>query len=360
MKILHIIQRYPPAIGGSETWCQGLCRYLAREGHEVKVLTLDVYNEDEFWSDPPRENCAFKFGRLEYDGRVKIIRCKRTKANALFFYFFRAMERLFKIYLYGPHSIEMFLRMPREIKGADIVHLHTAPYPHNLIGFFIARLLGKRVVMTPHFHIGHPQFETWGVLSLLKNCDAVFAVTDYERGRLISKGIDKDKIFVAYNAIDSAEFKPVDLEGFKKRVFQEYSIKEDNRIIIFIGRKIEYKGVDVLIEAVRQLKKDIPVKLFLVGPDFSWFDRYYSGLPDDDKKDIVNFGNVGHQEKVNLLYLSGLLALPSKFEAFGIVFLEAWACGLPVIGSSGPAVSEVIGDSGLTSDFGDVAGLREN
>ncbi len=41
MKVLHLIQRYPPAVGGSETWCREVCRYLAAAGDEVKVLTLE-------------------------------------------------------------------------------------------------------------------------------------------------------------------------------------------------------------------------------------------------------------------------------------------------------------------------------
>ena len=57
MKIVHIIQRYPPSIGGSENWCQGLCKYLTGYGHGVSVLTLNVYKEEEFWRDPPDKDC---------------------------------------------------------------------------------------------------------------------------------------------------------------------------------------------------------------------------------------------------------------------------------------------------------------
>ena len=55
MKILHIIQRYPPAVGGSELWCREICQYLATTGDEVRVLTLNVLEEEEFWRDPPIE-----------------------------------------------------------------------------------------------------------------------------------------------------------------------------------------------------------------------------------------------------------------------------------------------------------------
>ena len=54
MKIVNIIQRYPPAVGGSETWCQEVCRYLAKRAMQLTVLTLDVNKEEEFWRESRR------------------------------------------------------------------------------------------------------------------------------------------------------------------------------------------------------------------------------------------------------------------------------------------------------------------
>jgi hypothetical protein len=63
VKVLHVIQRYPPAVGGSETWCRELCQYLAATGDEMKVLTFDVVEEEEFWRDPPIDQCIIRLGR---------------------------------------------------------------------------------------------------------------------------------------------------------------------------------------------------------------------------------------------------------------------------------------------------------
>src|SRR5690606_32845189 len=66
------------------------------------------------------------------------------------------------------------------------------------------------------------------------------------------------------------------------------------------------------------------------------------------------------QAKVNLLHLSDVLVLPSQFESFGIVFLEAWACGTPVIGSAVGPMPDIIGEGGLTFELGNADDLAKN
>jgi len=359
MKILHVIQRYHPAIGGAEVWCRGLSRYLVSQGCGVKVLTIDVYNEDEFWKDPPPENCPVRLGVMEYDRNVLIRRYKRTKIRPVFYRIFENIfDKFLNIYFYGPHSMEMYVNLLKEVRDADIVHLHTIPYPHNFIAFFFARFCRKSVVITPHFHPGHKFYERPSNYWLLKKCDAVFSVTEYEKEHLVRNGVSEDKITVSANALHVEDYKNSEIAGFKERIFERYGIPRDARIVIFIGRKIEYKGLEKLIEAMRGIKKEIPSRLFLIGPSFPWFEDYYSRLSEDDKKEIIDFGAVNDDVKINLLRMSHLLVLPSMHEAFGIVFLEAWACGVPVVGSNTGAVPTVIQDCGLVFNCDNIEDLR--
>lgn len=358
MKILNIIQRYPPAIGGAEFYCQGLSRYLIKKRHSVCVLTTDVYFEEEFWRDPPPENCLLRFGRIEYDGKIKIIRCRRNKINYFFFLIFKIMEKFLKVYFYGPHSIEMYITMFCQMKHFDIIHLYALPYPHNLVALFIAKLFRKKVIITPLFHIGHPYYELYGNYLILKKSNAIIALSSVEKKYYIDKGLNKDKVFVAYNGIDPIDYIPKDLDRFKCNIFDKYNIKKDTKIIIFIGRKIEYKGIDTLIEVIRLLRKEIPLKLFLIGPNFDWFNKYYANLSDEEKNDIVDFGVVEHQTKVNLLHLSHILVLPSRFESFGTVILEAWICGVVALTTKDNPSAEIIDNDMATFVYGDVFSLR--
>jgi len=219
------------------------------KGHEARVLTLNVYNEDEYWRDPPPDNCLVRLGRVDIDKGVYVRRYVRSKIpGPLHAIFNKVLYRWFKLYFYGPHSWEMYLGLIQEIRSADIVHLHTVPYPHNFIAYCLAKTFGKPTVITPHFHPGHPFYELPSNYWLINGCDAVFTVSDFEKEYFVKKGIKKEKIFVAYNAIEPNEYTPHNLETFKEELSRKYRMGNTTKKIIFIGRKIEYKGVDIVVE----------------------------------------------------------------------------------------------------------------
>ena len=359
MKVLHLIQRYFPAIGGSETWCREVCQHLAAAGDDMKVLTLDVIEEDEFWSDPPIDRCTVRLGRLAWDGPVLVRRYRRSLPVHTFYHSVLkvVLDRWLRIYFYGPHSLEMYGRLPSEVRTADVVHLHTVPYPHNLVGYLAARLFGKRVVITPHFHPGHPHYERWSINWLLKHCDAVIAVSDYEREYLAGKGIDPGRILVTGNGVHLEEYQPGDVDGFKAALLRAHGLAEGVRTVVFVGRKLEYKGIATLAEAFTRLTRHHDAALFLAGPSTPWFDDFYRQLSPRDRARIIDLGVIAHPDKVHLLHMADVLVLPSRFEAFGIVLLEAWACHTPVICAATGAMPSIVGDGGLVFEYGNAADL---
>src|SRR5262245_13427478 len=100
MRILHIIHRYPPAVGGSETWCREICQQLASVGAEVSVLTLDVLEEEEFWKEPSVRKSTMRLGRIDWDGLVFIRRYKRSLPVYTVYHFVLRiiLDRAFNIY----------------------------------------------------------------------------------------------------------------------------------------------------------------------------------------------------------------------------------------------------------------------
>ena len=360
MKIVNIIQRYPPAVGGSETWCQEVCRYLSKKGHNIKVLTLDVNEEEEYWREPIDNACTIVFGKMTFDNGITVRRYHRSLPvySVYHILYKRIFDQIFNVYFYGPHSGEMYGRMWREIKKADIVFLYTLPQPHNFIAFITAKLLRKKVTIAPFFHPNHPFYERRSNYWLLKHCDTVITLTNFEKDYLESKGVPAEKIYVTGCGIHPEEYLPKDLELFKSRLQSEHGFKQGDRVITFIGRKTPEKGVGHLIEAVKDLRREMPLKLFLVGPGFDWYNNMYDSLSNEEKKIIIDLGVISHQDKVNLLHLTDLLVLPSKYESFGIVFLEAWICNVPVIGTNEGCIPGVVADGGFLCEFGDTEDLK--
>ncbi|MBU1007098.1 MAG: glycosyltransferase [Candidatus Omnitrophica bacterium] len=359
MKIVNVIQRYYPAIGGSEEWCRQIARYISKSGQEVSVLTLNIIDEEEFWADRPIEKDNVKLGKIDFDGNILVNRYKVTKPGFITQKIYEILDKCLGVYFYGPHSVELYSNLRNEIKDADIVHLHTIPYPHNLIAFFVARYYKKPVVISPHFHPGHPHYERKINYFLLKRCDSVIVMSEYEKRYLCAKGVCEDRISVIGNGVELKEKQARKID--RSEVFKKYNIPQGSKVVTFLGRKLEYKGISHIVDAVRELRKEENKKIILciAGPESPWYNGYFSGIPEKEKSFILDLGFIEESEKDELLSVTDILALPSKHEAFGRVFLDAWRYGIPVIGSKNSAMEEIIGDCGLSVEYGNTKDLKQ-
>jgi glycosyltransferase involved in cell wall biosynthesis len=120
------------------------------------------------------------------------------------------------------------------------------------------------------------------------------------------------------------------------------------------------KGTIHLVEAVRALwlaGRDL--ELVLAGAPLAEFERYLRQLPPDVRRRLHNLGPVSEADKLDLLAAADVVAVPSRTDSFGIVYLEAWLYEKPVIGARTWGVGDVIcdGQDGLQVSFGDVDGL---
>jgi len=371
MKVLQIIQRYPPAIGGSETWCRNLVVYLSSQGINTEVATINLFNMDDFFKDFPDERQTFKLGDCDFDAGAWVRRFKLWSFAYKGFSFSLAGFLLNNLHLYStelgaifqhsPHSFQMYRNLKGMIKDANIVHLHTLPYFHNLVGFLIAKLQSKKIVITPHFHPGHKHYERKIFYKLMNHCDAVLAMTEYEKDYLVKKGVSASRIWVIGNSIDTKNI--VDKEKcdqYAHQISVKYGIASNAKKIVFVGRKDIYKGVFTLIEVAEKLSVELKEQMviFFVGPRCAEFTKKYGNISGTDKFKIIDFGSVEEEEKEKIIAFSDVLVLYSEFEAFGIVFLEAWKYKKPVIGSDRGAVSEVIKDAGLCARYDDKEDLK--
>jgi glycosyltransferase involved in cell wall biosynthesis len=340
----------------------------------VKVSTMDLYKVEECWMELPVEDRCMKLGEYDNDDGVFIKRypvwsfgksCPSlTVINFILYRLKFIKTEIGHIFRNSPNSLRMYRGLFREIREADIVHLHTLPYFHNIAGYFIARIYGKKIVITPHFHPGHKEYEKKILFRIMDKCDAVITVSKYEKDYLEKKGVSPEKIFVTGNAL--LKEKPGDpglFDTARRDLFKKYTVSADSKKILFLGRKEPYKGIEYLIKAAKELaiKDNVRISLLLAGPDTAAFkinyQDYLKGA--SGKLTITDFGTVSDIEKEILLETCDVLALPSEYEAFGIVFLEAWRYGKPVVGSNIGAVPDVIKGAGLCAEYGNVRDLKD-
>jgi glycosyltransferase involved in cell wall biosynthesis len=346
VNVLHVIQRYPPAVGGAEAWCRGLARRQAARGDVVTVLACRAVTDDDLWSDPPHPPGACAVGAADLDDGVLVIRCEVEPplgpAGR------RVLPWLGVPMLARAHSPELYGRLFHRVRTADVVHAHAVPGPHVFAAALAARAARRPFVLTPFLHAGDPEHESPAVGRILRAADLVVALTTAEADAIAARGIDRTRIALSTNALDDADAAatpPADVRAALR-------IPPDQPLVLFVGRKSPSKGIELLIDACARSRR-APV-LVLVGPTTAWF---RSALAARRSANVLDVPALPEAAKASLIAASDVLVLPSKHESFGGVFLEAWRVGTPVIGADIPSVREVVGDAGFLFRPDDAADL---
>jgi glycosyltransferase involved in cell wall biosynthesis len=352
VRIVHLIPRFPPAIGGAEAWCAGVARYCAAHGDSLEVLCFNVIAEDEQWDPRPRAPGAVAVGAVDLLPGIRVRRCAPAPPGA--YGFQRLAERL-GIRVYGRYSSELFGLALAAARRADVVHLHHSTVPLSFWGLLVARLARRPVVITPHFHPGDPVYEQPASRWLLRRCDVVTTDTPHEAVLLAARGISPDRLVVATTAVDVDDDEPLHAD-YRTRVRTAWGLAPDTRVVTFIGRKSAQKQLPVLVDAVARVRVGLDVVLVLVGPATDWYETARAGLLGRGVR-VIDVPAVPEEAKRAVIAASDVVVQPSLREAFGIVFLEAWARGVPVVGADHGAVPTVIGDAGLVFTPGDVSDL---
>ncbi len=162
----------------------------------------------------------------------------------------------------------------------------------------------------------------------LKKFDRIICISNYIKKRLMKYGIEEDKLAVIYNGIDT--------NG-------EWHEKED--YMLFVGRLVKTKGIDFLIKALK-IAGEIEVRIAGKGPMMKKWKRMAARY----KVNVKFLGWVDEKEKTKLMKKSRAFILPSRYESFGIVLLEAMKHGCPVIARNVGGVPEVVGNAGILVD----------
>lgn len=342
MRLLHVSHQYRPAIGGSEQYISHLSEELAQRGHDVSVYTSRSRDYRTWRSEVPAAEEVSGVHVRRFRSLVRGPRTWRLLDYGLRHYWPRRSRRYEPaIWLgNGPVCPGLFWAVLRQLPRFDLVHLNQLHYAHSATAYLAARRRGVPLVITPHLHIEQPMtYDVGYMLSVLRGCEHVITVSPVEREFLLSLGFDPQRVTTAGNGIYLAPFSRYDRHSAR----QQLSLPDDAFVLLFLGRKTEYKGLDVTLEAFAALQDRYPqLHMLAVGPETEHSQALWARYAELPR--LSNHGTVSDETRLAALSACDCLVMPSTGEAFGIVYLETWAAGKPVIGARTRAVSSVIRD----------------
>jgi glycosyltransferase involved in cell wall biosynthesis len=316
MKILQVIPAFYPAhaYGGTVEVAYRISRELVRRGHEVTVYTSDSLDKYH----------RLKSGVSEIDG-IKVYYFK-TLNNRLAW-----NDRLI-------FTIGILPQLRRNINSFDVVHLHSYYTFLNIATHHYAKKHNIPYVLQAHGSV-LPIFQKqrlkkffnlfWGY-RIIKDTSKVIALTKTEAEQYKKMGVDENKIEIVSNGIDMPEYDNLPNRGKFRR---KYSIGDDEKIILYLGRIHKIKGIDLLVETFSDLIKELNnVRLIIAGPDDGFLSTLKGQIEDLKlgNKTLLT-GPLYERDKLEAYVDADVYVLPSVYETFPVTVLEACACGTPVI-----------------------------
>lgn len=313
-RVLELTQRYPPAIGGVERHVEQLVSGLARAGARVEVVTTDLLR------DHPLTRARFPPGPSGTEVR-------RHRAV-------RWSDLPKGLGLAAPGMLGDALRA-----RADLLHAHAFGYFPTWVGRIVRDLRRVPLVITPHSYEGRSGLlgRTYAravTRATLERADRVVALTRLEADRLTRLGVEAERIRVIPNGIDLEEF-----AGLLPRVARERA-----PVLLYVGRIFpEQKGLDTLLEAFAEVARRTPARLRLVGDDWGALGALGRRARELGVADRVEATGALPREGVLREYgAADLFVLPSHFDSFPYVLLEAMAASLPVVSTRVGGIPEVV------------------
>lgn len=201
------------------------------------------------------------------------------------------------------------------------------------LNFIVVAHWLNRIAGIPYWAVAHG-IEAWNVQNpalkrALQGADKILAVSNYTRDRLIrEQNLDPDRVVILPNTFDAARFKIAPKPDY---LLQRYNLNSQQPTILTVARLDsgeQYKGYDKVLQAMPKILERIPQARYILagkGEDVERVKRLINELKLEDR--VILTGFVPDGELNDLYNLCDLFAMPSQGEGFGIVYLEALACG---------------------------------
>lgn len=314
-----------PTVGGSGVIATELGKLLAERGHDIHFITSSM---------------PFRLNKIYTN------------------IFFHEVEvNNYSVFQYPPYDIALASKMAEVVKEEklDVLHVHYA-IPHAVCAV-LAREMSKKsfgIVTTLHGTdisvLGQDTTLAPAIKYGIEKSDIVTAVSNSLKQQTYDIINTQKEIETVYNFVDERVYRKLDTANLKG----QFGIQENERVIIHVSNFRKIKNIPHIIESFLKIRERVPAKLLLVGDGPERHHAFEMAKKSAYANDILLLGK---QDNLTELYsISDLKLLLSTKESFGLVLLEAMACGVPGIGSNVGGIPEVIqhGVDGYIVEEGDV------
>jgi glycosyltransferase involved in cell wall biosynthesis len=335
-------------------------RFVAA-GYRVDVFTSDAQDQ---WYFIDRNRPRLEVPAIDAVDGAKVYRFPVRHRP-----FQRYVGRLLSYVPHWPTQCRRASYMPI-LPGIDRVRgdydaVFAVGFPYTVFSYEAnrtARAAGAPLILTPFLDLATPgdpvrwHYTRPHQIRLLKEADCVVSPTDLEADEVAAWGIPRAQILKMGMAIEHDSV----TGGDRSRLRNRLHLPEGRSVIGHLSTLDYNKGSNDLILAVTRLNAmrpvSDPVQLVMAGASSPDFERFVAGLPGGVPSWLSLLGPWPLARVADFYAGIDVFAMPSRTDSFGIVFLEAWANGLPVVAAAAGGVVEVVrdGETGLLVPFGDL------
>ncbi|MBQ6512764.1 glycosyltransferase [Methanobrevibacter sp.] len=336
MKILHVVPSFTPCFsaGGVVNASYQMAKQQVKNGHDVCVYTTDSCQE-----------------------RLKLKKNYNVDVEGIKVFYFKNISNTVKNKITIDTPVGSINYLKKTIPDFDIIHIHEHRHSLAIATHRYAKKNKIPYVLQAHGSV-LPFFQKekmkelfdklWGFDILYDACK-VFALTEVEKQQYLKMGIQESKIEIVPLGINLDEYKTLPSNGHFK---SKYGINENEKLILFLGRIHEIKGLDLLIKAFNKISED-NVKLAIVGGNYGFLDEVKSLIKELNIEDkVIIPGVLTGENKKEALVDCDIFVMPSRYESFTTSGLEAMACFKPLILTKNNHIHDWVKDNvGLICEF---------
>jgi glycosyltransferase involved in cell wall biosynthesis len=308
-----------PEAGGAEVHLHEIFGRIAATGHEVTLVA-------HRFPGSPREETVDGMRVLRVGGKFDF------NFRLLPFYLVSLRRERFDVVVEDLNKLPFFLCKTARPPSCAILH------------HFFGSSIWKETNPLFALYVGMGEWIVRHTYRSVPFC----AVSESTAEELVANGFPAAQVRIIHNAVDHGIYKPSE------------AVRRVPGRIVYLGRVKKYKGIDYLVRALPEVRREIPHAHLVVvgrGDDLPRLRALAGELGLEEAVRFVGFVDTG--EKVRLLQEAEVMATPSPKEGWGVTTIEANACGTPVVASDVPGLRDAVRneETGLLVPYGDVGAL---